>query len=64
MTVGKITIESGDYKAFFNFIDEKCTIDFEPSIDCKAEKKTDEQIFVENVAGIFIKYLTYQDVDK
>ena len=55
MTVGKITIESGNQKAIFNFEDEKCTIDFDPSIDCKAEKKTDEQIFVENVAGLFIK---------
>lgn len=64
MTVGKVTIESGDYKAIFNFINKKCDINFEPSIDCNATKKTEEQIFVENVAGLFIKYLTYQDIDK
>ena len=39
MTVGKITIESGEHKAIFDFIDEKCTINFEPSIDCKAIEK-------------------------
>ena len=64
MTVGKITIESGDYKAFFNFVDEKCTINFEPSIECNATEKTQEQIFVENTAGLLIKYLTYQDIYK
>lgn len=63
MTVGKITIESGEQKAIFEFVDEKCTINFEPSIDCDSTEKTQEQIFVENAAGLLIKYLTYQDVD-
>lgn len=57
MTVGKITIESGNFKTFFNFEDEKCTINFEPSIDLKAENKTEEQIFVENISGFIANYL-------
>lgn len=64
MTVGKITIESGNQKAIFDFIDEKVTINFEPAIECNEKtEKTNEQIFVENVAGLLVKYLTYQDVD-
>lgn len=64
MTVGKVTIESGEQKAIFEFVDKKCIIIFEPKIDCNSTEKTEEQIFVENVAGLFIKYLTYQDIDK
>lgn len=39
MTVGKITIESGKYKATFDFVDEKVTINFELSIECNATEK-------------------------
>lgn len=64
MTVGKITIESGNQKAIFDFIDENVTINFEPAIECNEKnRKTDEQIFVKNVAGLLVKYLTYQDMD-
>ena len=61
MTVGKITIESGNYKAIFDFIDEKCTINFVPSLDLNATEKTDEQVFVENTAGFIANYLMGKD---
>ena len=61
MTVGKITIESGKYKATFDFVDEKVTINFEPSLDLNATEKTDEQVFVENTAGFIANYLMGKD---
>lgn len=61
MTVGKITIESGNYKAIFDFVNEKCTINFEPSLDLNATEKTDEQVFVENTAGFIVNYLMGKD---
>ena len=61
MTVGKITIESGNYKAIFDFVDEKCTINFEPSLALNATEKTDEQVFVENTAGFIANYLMGKD---
>lgn len=61
MTVGKITVESGDYKAIFDFENEKCTINFEPSLDLNATEKTDEQVFVENTAGFIANYLMSKD---
>ena len=61
MTVGKITIESGNYKAIFDFVDEKVTINFEPSLDLNATEKTDEQVFVENTAGFIANYLMGKD---
>lgn len=62
MTVGKITVESGDYKAIFDFENEKCTINFEPSLDMNSTEKTEEQLFVENTAGFIVKYL--MDIDE
>lgn len=61
MTVGKITIESGKYKATFDFVDEKVTINFEPSLDLNATEKTDEQVFVENTVGFIANYLMGKD---
>lgn len=61
MTVGKITVESGDYKAIFDFKNEKCTINFEPSLDMKSTEKTEEQMFVENTAGFIANYLMGND---
>lgn len=61
MTVGKITIESGNQKAIFDFIDEKCTINFEPSLDLNATEKTENQIFVENTAAFIANYLMGKD---
>ena len=61
MTVGKITVESGNYKAIFDFVDEKCTINFEPNLDLNATEKTDEQVFVENTAGFIANYLMGKD---
>ena len=52
MTVGKITIESGEYKSIFEFNDQKCTVSFEPVIDVQATEKTENQIFVENMTSI------------
>lgn len=57
MTVGKITIESGKYKATFDFVDEKVTVNFEPNLDVNSTEKTEEQLFVENTAGFIAKYL-------
>lgn len=63
MPVGTITIESGENKAIFNFEGEQCTIDFEPAIDTNKEQLTEEESFVHNIAGILVKYLTYQTED-
>ena len=52
MTVGKITVESGDYKAIFEFDNQKCTVSFEPIINVQATEKTENQIFVENITSI------------
>ena len=61
MTVGKITIESGSCKTTFDFVDEKVTIDFEPSIDVNATEKSEQQLFVENTAGFIANYLLGND---
>ena len=61
MTVGKITIESGNYKAIFDFVDEKCTINFYPNLDLNTQEKTEEQMFVENTAGFIANYLMGND---
>lgn len=61
MTVGKITIESGKYKATFDFVDEKVTINFEPSIEMNGAKKNEQQLFVENTAGFIANYLLGND---
>ena len=61
MTVGKIIIESGDYKAVFCFENEKCKLTFEPSLDLKSQEKTDEQIFVENTVRFIANYLISDD---
>ena len=63
MTTAKITIESGENKAIFNFEGEQCTIDFEPAIDTNKEQLTEEESFVHNIAGILVKNLTYQTED-
>ena len=63
MTVGTITIESGENKAIFNFNGDQCSIDFEPAIDTNKEQLTEEESFVHNIAGILVKYLTYQTKD-
>lgn len=61
MTVGKITIESGSYKATFDFVDEKVTINFEPSIEMNGAEKNEQQLFVENTAGFIANYLLGND---
>ena len=61
MTKGKITIESGDYKATFEFVDEKVTINFDPNVELNNPEKTEEQIFVENAAGFITNYLLGND---
>ena len=61
MTVGKITIESGNYKAIFDFVDEKCTINFEHSLELNANENTDEHVFEENTAGFIANYLMGKD---
>ena len=61
MTIGKITVESGDQKAIFKFVDEKCTLNFYPSLDLKSQEKTDEQIFVENTVRFIANYLISDD---
>lgn len=63
MADGTITIESGENKAIFNFNGDQCSIDFEPAIDTKKEQLTEEELFVHNIAGILVKYLTYQTED-
>ena len=52
MTVGKITIESGEYKSIFEFDNQKCTVSFEPIINVQTTEKTENQIFVENLTSI------------
>lgn len=52
MTVGKITIESGDYKSIFEFNNQKCTVSFEPVINVQVTEKSENQIFVENMTSI------------
>ena len=52
MTVGKITIESGEYKSIFQFDNQKCTVSFEPIINVQTTEKTENQIFVENMTSI------------
>ena len=42
MTTAKITIESGENKAIFNFNGDQCSIDFEPAIDTNKEQLTEE----------------------
>lgn len=61
MITAKITIESGENKAIFNFEGEQCTIDFEPAIDTNKEELTEEEAFVHNVSGFIVAYLTGQD---
>lgn len=61
MTIGKITIESGDYKATFEFVNEKVTINFDPSVELNNPEKTEEQIFVENAVGFITNYLIGND---
>lgn len=63
MANGTITIESGENKAIFNFNGDQCSIDFEPAIDTNKEQLTEEESFVHNIAGILVKYLTYQTED-
>lgn len=63
MANGTITIESGENKAIFNIEGEQCTFDFEPAIDTNKEQLTEEESFVHNIAGILVKYLTYQTED-
>ena len=63
MPVAKITIESGENKAIFNFNGDQCSIDFEPAIDTNKEQLTEEESFVHNIAGILVKYLTHQTED-
>lgn len=60
MCDGKITVESGNQKAIFNFVGNECSIDFEPNIDMKKDEFTDEELFVRNVAGLLIGYLSGQ----
>ena len=57
MTVGKITIESGEYKSIFQFDNQKCTVSFEPIINVQTTKKTENQIFVENLTSIITNCL-------
>lgn len=57
MTVGKITIESGEYKSIFEFNDQKCTVSFEPIINVQTTEKSENQIFVENMTGIITNCL-------
>lgn len=52
MTLGKITIESGEYKSIFEFDNQKCTVSFEPIINVQTTEKTENQIFVENLTSI------------
>lgn len=52
MTVGKIIIESGEYKSIFEFDNQKCTVSFEPIINVQTTEKTENQIFVENLTSI------------
>lgn len=61
MTIGKITIESGDCKATFEFVNEKVTINFDPSVEIDNPEKTEEQIFVENAVGFITNYLIGND---
>lgn len=60
MTTGKITIESGKNKAVFNISygndgKQNVEITFEPEL--KKVQKTDEEVFVANLAVHFIKFL-------
>ena len=52
MTLGKITIESGEYKSIFKFDNQKCTVSFEPIINVQTTEKSENQIFVENLTSI------------
>ena len=52
MTLGKITIESGEYKSIFEFDNQKCTVSFEPIINVQTTEKSENQIFVENLTSI------------
>lgn len=63
MANGTITIESGENKAIFNFNGDQCSTDFEHAIDTNKEQLTEEESFVHNIAGILVKYLTYQTED-
>lgn len=62
MTQGKITIESGDYKATFSISEgneeneQKVQIDFNPELPIKEEMKSDA-IFVQNITSFLIWYL-------
>lgn len=61
MNNGKITIESGKYKAIFNISEDengelKTKVDFEPELDLKQEK-SNEVNFILNVANILISGL-------
>lgn len=62
MAQGKITIESGEYKATFSISNEnaeneqKVQIDFNPPLPAKEEMKS-EAAFVQNITNFLIWYL-------
>jgi len=58
MTKGKITVESGEYKAIFDITGledgQNVTINFEPGL---LKKDNENTIFVKNVVSFLIWYL-------
>ena len=61
MTIGKIMIESGKYKAIFDINNEneegnhEVTINFEPELP--KDPKDEDEIFVKNITNFLIWYL-------